>query len=195
MATISTAVPCEDDLIKAALAGDAESFAVLLDRHIVSIRKSVLFMVRNLSDAEDIVQDALFKIWSRLSTFRSESTFRTWATRVAINETMMLHRRERNRRSVGPVEDLDQLASPCELTDKILIRTEEEREVRRAVGRLPPTYRSVVILHDFEQLSVKETAHRLQISIPAAKSRLFRARHMLSVAIRNSRLSCLTPAA
>src|SRR5262249_15065729 len=88
MATISTAVPCEDDLIQAVLAGDADSFAVLVDRHIVSIRKCVLYMVRNISDAEDIVQDVLFKIWSRLSTFRSESTFRTWATRVAINEAM-----------------------------------------------------------------------------------------------------------
>lgn len=187
MATTSTAVQFEDDtLIKRILAGDSESFGVLVERHIGSIRKCIGCIVRNASDTDDVVQEVLLKLWRRLSTFRSESTFRTWATRVAINETLMLYRRERNWRTPQPIEDLDQLAYPRELTDHTLIRAEVAREVRRALERLPRMYNSVLILHDLEQLSPKETARRVNATVPAVKSRLFRGRRMLSAAIRMS---------
>jgi len=187
MATTSTAVQIEDDtLIKQILAGDAESFAVLMERHIGSIRKCIGCIVRNASDTDDVVQDVLLKLWSRLATFRSESTFRTWATRVAINETLMLYRRARNRWTPGLIEHLDQLAYPRELTDQTLIRAEAAREVRRALERLPLMYSSVVILHDLEQLSLKETARRVSATVSAVKSRLFRGRLMLAKAIRTS---------
>ena len=185
MATTSTAVQFEDDtLITRVLAGDAESFAVLVQRHIGSIRKCISCIVRNASDTDDVVQDVLLKLWSRLSTFRSESTFRTWATRVAINETLILYRRERNWRTPQMIEDLDQLAYPRELPDQTLIRAEVVREVRRALERLPGLYSSVLILHDLDQLSLKETARRVSATVPAVKSRLFRGRLMLSAAIR-----------
>jgi RNA polymerase sigma-70 factor, ECF subfamily len=196
MATISTAVQFEDDtLIKRILAGDAESFAVLVERHIGSIRKCIDCLVRNASDTDDIVQNVLLKLWSRLSTFRSESTFRTWATRVAINETLMLYRRERNWRTPQLVLDLNQLACPRELTDQTLSRAEVAREVRRALERLPRMYSSVLILHDLEQFSLKETARRLNATVPAVKSRLFRGRLMLSSAIRRSNRQPLVKAA
>jgi RNA polymerase sigma-70 factor (ECF subfamily) len=147
MATTSTAVQFEDDtLIKRVLAGDTEAFVVLVERHIGSIRKCIACIVRNASDTDDVVQDVLLKLWRRLSTFRSESTFRTWATRVATNETLMLYRRERNWRTRQLIEDLDQLAYPRERTDQTLIRAEVAREVRRALERLPRLYSSVLML-------------------------------------------------
>jgi RNA polymerase sigma-70 factor (ECF subfamily) len=187
MATTSTAVQFEDDtLIKRVLAGDAESFAVLVERHIGSIRKCIGCIVRNASDTDDVVQDVLLKLWTRLSTFRSESTFRTWATRVAINEALMLYRRERNWRTPQLIEDVDRLAYPGEMTDQTLIRAEAAREVRRAVECLPRIYSSVLMLHALEQLSLKETARRVNATVPVVKSRLFRGRLMLSAAIRTS---------
>ena len=180
------AVQLEDDiLIKRILAGDSESFAVLVDRHIGSILTCIRCAVRNSSDTDDVVQNVLLKLWSRLSTFRSESKFRTWATRVAINETLMLYRRERNW-TPQRIEDLDQLAYPRERTDQTLIRAELVREVRRGLARIPRMYSSVLILHDLEKLSVKETARRVDSTVPAVKSRLFRGRLMLAEAIRTS---------
>ena len=196
MATSSTVVEFEDDtLIKRALTGDAEAFAVLVGRHVASIRKCIGCIVRNASDTDDVVQDVLLKIWSRLSTFRSESTFRTWATRVAVNETLMFYRRERHWRTPQLIEDLDQLAYPSERTDQTLMRAEAAREVRRALETLPRMYRSVLMLHDLEQLSLKETALRVNASVPAVKTRLFRGRLMLSVAIRTAARHPLASAA
>lgn len=73
-------------LIKLALAGQSECFTVLMDRHIVSVKRCIGSMVRSAADAEDLVQDVVLKVWRHLSTFRPESSFRTWLTRVAINE-------------------------------------------------------------------------------------------------------------
>jgi RNA polymerase sigma-70 factor (ECF subfamily) len=173
-------------LIKRVIAGGAESFTVLVERHIGSIRKCIGRILRNASDTDDVVQNVLLKLWSRLSTFRSESNFRTWATRVAINETLMLHRRERNWRTPQPIEDLNQLAYPSEPTDQTLIRAEVAREVRRALERLPQMYSSVLVLHGLDQLSLKETARRVNATVPAVKSRFFRGRLMLSETIRLS---------
>jgi RNA polymerase sigma-70 factor (ECF subfamily) len=196
MATTSTAIQFEDDtLIKRVLAGDEESFAVLVERHIGSIRKCIACIVRNDSDTEDVVQDVLLKLWSRLSTFRSESTFRSWATRVAVNETLMLYRRERNWRTPTLIEDLDRLEDPREMTDQTLIRAEVVREVRRALERLPRLYSTVLILRDLEQLSLKETAQRVNATVPAVKTRLFRGRLLLSAAIRMSASQPLVNAA
>src|SRR5262245_62300669 len=115
MATISTAVEFEEgDLIKRAVAGDGECFAILVDRHISSVRKCVGCLVRNPSDTDDVVQEVLLKVWTRLSSFRAESTFRTWIRRVAINEALMQYRRKRSRLLPQPLEDLDRLASRSE---------------------------------------------------------------------------------
>ncbi len=86
--TPSLATSEDSTLIKLALAGQAECFAVLMDRHLVAVRRRICSMVGNASDADDLLQEVLLKVWRRLSTFRSESSFRTRMTRVAINEAL-----------------------------------------------------------------------------------------------------------
>jgi RNA polymerase sigma factor (sigma-70 family) len=82
-------------LINLALAGHAECFTLLVDRHLTAIKRCIGSMVRDRIEADDLLQEVLFKIWRRLSTFRSEASFRTWMTHVAINEVLQSHRRER----------------------------------------------------------------------------------------------------
>jgi RNA polymerase sigma-70 factor (ECF subfamily) len=100
----------------------------------------------------------LLKVWKHLSTFRSESSFRTWMTRVAINEALQNCRRERRQLAYQPSYDLDILASPGELPHHAVARIEAIQLVRRAVLGLPAKYRQVLILRDIEELSTKETA-------------------------------------
>jgi RNA polymerase sigma-70 factor, ECF subfamily len=173
-------------LIQMALAGQSECFAVLMDRHMGAVRKCVHAIVRNATDAEDVLQEAVLKTWRRLSTFRSESSFRTWMTRVAVNEALMSHRQGRRRRLCRALGDRDVFASPVELQDKSLIRAEATRTIRSAVVGLPLKYRQVLILRDLQELSVRETAQRLHSTIPAVKSQLFRGRGMLLAAIQQS---------
>jgi RNA polymerase sigma-70 factor (ECF subfamily) len=173
-------------LIQLTLAGRSECFDVLMDRHMGAVRKRVHSIVRNPTDAEDALQEAVLKVWRCLSTFRSESSFRTWMSRVAINEALQSCRQDRRRRVCQPLGDADFFVSPGELQDEALIRAETTRTVRSAVVGLPPKYRQVLILRDLQDLSTRETAQRLHSTIPAVKTQLFRGRGMLLAAIQRS---------
>jgi RNA polymerase sigma-70 factor (ECF subfamily) len=166
-------------LIRLALAGQAECFTVLMNRHLPAVRRRIGSIVRNTADVEDLLQEVLLKVWRHLSTFRAQSSFRTWMTRVAINEALQSYRREQRRPICQPLGDFDSFASPDESALQCLTRAEAIRVVRKAVVELPSKYRQVLILREFEQLSVVEIAQSLRSSIPAVKTRLFRARVML----------------
>jgi RNA polymerase sigma-70 factor, ECF subfamily len=171
-------------LIERVLAGHAESFAVLMDRHFAGVRRRIDGMAPNGVDADDLQQEVLLKVWRRLSTFRAKSSFRTWMTRVAINEVLQAYRREKRRPAYQPLEDLAGIASPAESPHQSLARVEAKRAVRRAVLELPAKYRQVLVLRDFHELSSRETAQSLQSSIPAVKTRLLRARLMVAAALQ-----------
>ena len=181
-------------LIKLALAGQAECFAVLMDRHLFAIRRRISSMVQNPADAEDVLQEVSLKVWRRLSTFRSESSFRTWMTRVAINEALQSFRQEQRRPLCQALENLESVASSDESPYQSFSRVETTRAVRRAVAELPAKHRDVLILRDLRELSARETAQSLESTVPAVKTRLFRARLMLLAAVQRSRLRGLVSA-
>ena len=178
-------------LIELALAGRSECFTVLMDRHLVAVRRCIGSMARNAADSEDLVQEVVLKVWRHLSTFRSESSFRTWLTRVAINEALQSYRRERSKPRCQALGDLDALASHAESPHQSYARSEMAQAVHGAVAELPAKYRQVLTLRDLEELSAQETALRLKSSIPTVKSRLFRARLMLLATLRRSRRGAL----
>ena len=171
-------------LIERTLAGESDCFTVLMERHVAAVRKRIKCMIWNPADQDEIVQETFFKAWRCLSSFRFDATFRTWIVRVAINETLQHYRRNRCNSIVQATTSIDTFASQHELPDKALERIEERHRVRAAVTRLPKEYRLVVIHRDLDELTQQETAERLQFSIPGVKTRLFRARRMLSRALR-----------
>lgn len=173
-------------LIELALAGQSECFTVLMDRHLVAVKRCIRSMVRNAADSEDLVQEVVLKVWRHLSTFRSESSFRTWLTRVAINEALQSYRRERSKPLCQALGDFDALPSHAESPHQSYARIEMAQALHGAVAELPAKYRQVLTLRDFEELSAQETALRLQSSIPTVKTRLFRARLMLLATLRRS---------
>ncbi len=166
-------------LINLVLAGRADCFTVLMDRHLATVKKRVGTLVRNEAEAEDLMQEVLLKVWLHLSKFRSESSFRTWMTRIAINEALQSFRKERRRRLAYGPYDFDRLTSPWESPCQVSAEREKTRTLRNAVAALPASYRQVLILRDLEELSEKETAHSLDLSLAAVKTRLRRARLML----------------
>jgi RNA polymerase sigma-70 factor, ECF subfamily len=175
-------------LIRLALAGQTECFTVLTNRHLEVVRRRIGSIVPNTTDADDLLQEVLVKVWRHLSRFRSESTFRTWMTRVAINEALQFYRREQRRPACQAFGDFDTFAAPIESPLQSLTRAERAQVVRNAVVQLPAKYREVLILCYLEELSLRETALRLQSSVPAVKSRLFRARVMLMASLRRSKV-------
>jgi len=171
-------------LIELALAGHAECFSALMDRHLVVVRSRIASIVKNVTDRDDLLQEVMFKVWLHLSTFRADSSFRTWMTRVAINEALQSHRKERRRPACQPFRDIDAFASPIESPFQSLASTEKAQEVRRAIRGLPEKYRQVLTLHDLEQRSARETAQSLRSTIPAVKTQVHRARLLLSKSLQ-----------
>ena len=170
----------DNTLIKMALAGETECYSVLMGRHSTAVTTCIKSIVGNIPDVDDIVQDTFMKAWSHLSSFRFEASFRTWITRVAMNEALTLYRLQKSRPRCVAVANLEIFSSRGDSPEQILARSERRLRVRTAVERLPRKYRDILILCDLDDLGTQETARRLKSSIPLVKTRLFRARHMLS---------------
>ncbi len=146
-------------------------------------------MVSNDVDAEDVTQDVLLQVVRKLPTFRGESAFPTWLHRITVNAAIT-HRRKQavreTKRSHDPFdtlledEHIQGLARKGELTpDDQLVWRETVRLIDQAIAGLPEMYRKVFVLSDIEGLPNADIAARLQLSLPAMKSRLHRARHLL----------------
>jgi RNA polymerase sigma-70 factor, ECF subfamily len=173
----------DNTLVELALAGQTECFSVLMNRHAAAVRKHLSRLVRDRWDLDDVVQDTFTKAWTRLSTFRFEASFRTWLISVALNEALILYRRRKHRLSWPVIVNLEALPSKWESPYQTFSRIEARLLVRTAVQKLPRKYSDVLVLCDLEELTVRETAKRMNASIPLVKTRLFRARRMLAVAL------------
>jgi RNA polymerase sigma-70 factor (ECF subfamily) len=174
-------------MIAAILAGDTQLYHGLIRPHERSVYMMALSFVKNEADAEDIAQEAFLKAFRNLSTFRAESKFSTWLISITLNEARSRLRRQtivRMEALDDPAED-GGVVSPALLRDWREIPSEavERQEIREmlqgAISGLPTIYRQVFQLRDVEELSVKETADALGISVPSVKVRLHRARMML----------------
>lgn len=131
----------DNALVELSLAGQAECFSVLMNRHAVAVRNYLSRLVRDPWDLDDIVQDTFMKAWIRLSTFRFEATFLTWLMSVALNEALMLFRRRKYRLS-GPVAvNLEAVPSAYESPYQTAASREAHCCVRAAVQTLPCKYR------------------------------------------------------
>ena len=160
--------------------GDSLAFGELIQRHRTTCLKRAMLMIRNRSDAEDEVQNAFWKAFQRLEQFRGEGTFAAWLNRIVENQCLMRIREERNSRFVY----LDETAESnvrLELVGKTAPEDQLDLDevvslFRKEISRIPPLLRNVMLLRDLEQLSMPDVACRLGLSVPAAKSRLMRAR-------------------
>lgn len=157
---ISSLAECADTvLIQMAKAGRNDCFSLLMDRHLVAVKRRVRFMVSNEADFEDVIQETQLKAWRYLATLRSESNLRTWMMRIAINEAYQLHRRGKLKSLCDPLDEGISLRE--ESPDQQLLRAEATAALYRAVAKLPRKYQEVVMLCDLRELGGEETAKRL----------------------------------
>jgi RNA polymerase sigma factor (sigma-70 family) len=172
-------------LIELTLAGRQECFGALMDRHMDSVRRRINGLIPSTPDAEDVAQEVQLKVWMSLSSFRFDSSFRTWMVRIAINGALQWHRSAKRRRHWG-TEALDDLTASTESAFEAYAREEAANAVRRAIHQLPSKYRQIVVLRDVGGLTIKEAAKSLNSSPQSIKTRLFRARRMLAKTLRQS---------
>jgi len=174
-------------LVQAAKRGDVAAFEQLVKRYDRNIFRIAQHITQNREDAEDVTQDAFLKAYENLEQFQGNSKFYTWLVRIAVNESLMKLRRRRTDRTVSLDEDIktEEDTMPREVADwspnpEQLYKQGELKDIlRKTIQGLPASFRTVFVLRDVEGLSTEETAEALDLSIPAVKSRLLRARLQL----------------
>jgi RNA polymerase sigma-70 factor (ECF subfamily) len=179
----------EQELVERARQGDSDAFGELIKRHYKMCFKRASSFLRNRSDAEDEVQNACWIAFERLAQFRGDGAFSAWLTRILENRCLMRIREDRQARCLY----LDDSAEENVRTELIAQVPGPEDELgdqqvgcllHREISRIPPLLRNVVMLADVERLPLPDVAARLGVSVPAAKSRLGRARAELRARIR-----------
>lgn len=177
----------EAELVGRAKQGDAAAFTELVNRYERNIYRLARHITQNEEDAEDVLQETFLKAYANLAQFQGNSKFYTWLVRIAVNESLMKLRRRKSDRLVSLDEPLEtkedsvprEIAAWDENPEQRYGRAEMSAILSRAVDTLSPGFRTVFLLRDVEELSTEETASALNLSIPAVKSRLLRARLQL----------------
>lgn len=173
----------EEVLLLLAKEGDRAAYAELYRLHAPTAFRTVLRITGNREDAEDVLQEASMKALMHLKGFDGRSKFSTWLTRIAINSALMMRRKSRNRIEISIDHDYEsssgttfQVPDQAPDPEHRMHIAERDIHLNRAMKRLSKTLRTPLELQLKLDLSLAELAGQLGISVPAAKSRLLRAR-------------------
>lgn len=167
----------EKDLICRAARGDAEAFRQLVEAYQTPAYRLAARMC-GPDSAEDVTQEAFLAAWRALPEFRGDCRFSTWLYRLVSNAAIDCLRREKKHRDTGDVDDLelpDGGPSPQEQAE----RSDTRDAVRRALDRLSPEHRQVLLLRFMQELDYGEIARALDVSEGTVKSRINRAKSKL----------------
>jgi RNA polymerase sigma-70 factor (ECF subfamily) len=177
----------DDKLVRAAQKGDMAAFEELIGRHRDKIYARAFSMMRSEEEAIDLSQEAWVKGWQRLKQFQGDSSFVTWMTRIVINLCLDQLRKHKRQRAES-IELMEEESGGVERQMPIvqvnptagLERRELRQRIDKAMGQLSYEHRTVLILHEFEELEYKEIARRMGCSIGTVMSRLFYARRKMA---------------
>lgn len=176
----------ETTLVAAAARGDRVAFDELVRRHQQEVFTLAVRLLGNHEMAADVAQDALIRAWRHLGSFRGEAAFSTWLHRITVNTAWSARHRARRITTT----DIDLVEHELPGIDHVAIAGESLRireAFRRALARLTPGARAVVVLKDVYGWSHAEVAESLGISVTAAKVRLHRARTALQRMLEDER--------
>lgn len=162
----------EKNLIRRLQQGDRRAFEELLDTYETRVYRLALRYVGSVPDAEDVTQEIFLGIHRNIGGFRGASSLSTWIYRVVVNHCLEF-RRKRRLDSV-PYEEGTDLPSTDWHDDPVQVATKQElsTQVEKALAKLSPLHRDVIVLHEMQGLTYQECAEALSIPIGTVKSRL-----------------------
>ena len=176
----------EEALIGLSRRGDENAFTRLIERYRRILFAKAYSILRNPADAEEEVQNTWMQAWTHLESYHGQGSFGAWLGRIVSNQCLMRLRKQKLAplTSVDQVvesegwfrmEAIDQRALPDENLGDEEISVTLDKEIRG----MPPLLRTVLIMRDVREMDMDSVAGDLGITVPAAKSRLARARHEL----------------
>lgn len=175
----------DEDVVRRVLDGDAVLFEVLMRRNNQRIYRAIRSVMRDDSEAEDVMQETYLRAFQHLRQFQGHARFSTWLTRIAVNEA--IRRAGLRGRFVSlevndeALEDeaMDRLQQDAKTPEARAVQSEAGSMLEKAILALPAPYRVVVMLRDVEEMSTAETAEALSLSQANVKVRLHRAHELL----------------
>ncbi|MCZ6512740.1 MAG: sigma-70 family RNA polymerase sigma factor [Nitrospinae bacterium] len=179
----------DEILVRDMKAGSMEAFNKIFELYQRKIYALSFNMTRNQMDAQDVTQDVLLTIYRKINTFQEKSAFSSWVYRITLNATYMKLRTKKKDQYVSLDESLpnfnhsgfqnEKISNWSKSTDSLLFSNETKKVIEKAVDLLPEKEKVVFILRDVEGLSTEKVGDILDLTIPAVKSRLHRARLFL----------------
>jgi RNA polymerase sigma-70 factor (ECF subfamily) len=161
--------------------GDTTAFEQLIERHQTLVAGTVARMLGSNSDVEDIAQQVFIRVWKSAGRYVARAKFTTWLLKITRN--LVFNEMRRAKRHPHLPVQIDPEAEEMPLKDEAmatpdanLLQAELQGELEKAIMLLPDTQRMALVLRRYEELSYEEIADVLDLSVPAVKSLLFRAR-------------------
>jgi len=168
--------------------GDSDAFRALVDRHSRAVYRLAHRMTGNPQDAEDVVQETFLKAYRQLGRFESRANFGTWLHRIAVNCSIDLIRGRKHQEMGQDANDLELLDSGDDQRvdpspERLMLSSEVQERVGRAMGGLTAMERAAFVLRHFEGQSIDEISKALGLKTNAAKHSIFRAVRKMRLAL------------
>ncbi|HET9862403.1 MAG TPA: RNA polymerase sigma factor [Steroidobacteraceae bacterium] len=175
----------DDRLVELTRENDLTAFEALMRRHNRRLFRVARSILQDGGAAEDAVQEAYLRAFTKLASYKPTGKFSAWLTRVALNEALMMRRRERGD-TVSLDEIGDEIVMPADAANAEPPTAEQFVEaaharalLEHAIDALPENFRMVFVLRVVEGLDVRETAECLELNANTVRTRLFRAQRQL----------------
>ena len=179
----------EEALVKDFQAGNLDAYDKIVELYQKRIYALSFNLMRNQMDAQDVAQEVLITLFKKIHTFQGKSAFSSWVYRITLNSSYMKLRSKKKEPKISIDELLPSFNSTgfqqekiqdwSENTESLLFTNETREIIIKAVGLLPEKEKVVFLLRDVEGLSTEKVSEVLDLTIPAVKSRLHRARLFL----------------
>jgi RNA polymerase sigma-70 factor, ECF subfamily len=168
-------------LMRLVARGDTSAFEKVIERHQALVAGTAARMLGSNSDVEDIAQQVFIRVWKSARRYVPRAKFTTWLLKITRNLVFNELRRAKRRAQVSlqPEPGAEEIPLKDETNpapDASLLEDELQRAIEEAIMQLPESQRMALVLRRYEQLSYEEIAEVLDLSVPAVKSVLFRAR-------------------
>lgn len=164
------------ETIKAAQAGDREALIALLRDIESHVYRTAYYILGNEQDAMDASQEALIRIYTKITSYEEKALFKTWVQRIVTN--ICIDKFRRTKPSVS-IDEHEMVFASEQDVEAAVLRKDAARDIHEAIEKLPEHHRAVVVLRYLNDFSYNEIADTLNLPINTVKSYLFRARHQL----------------
>ncbi|MDR7238421.1 RNA polymerase sigma factor [Neobacillus drentensis] len=166
-------------LIEKVLEGNDHAFRLLVEKYRNDVFRTIFAVLRDQKEAEDAAQEVFMKIYLSLPQYQNQG-FKTWITRIAVNQAIDIKRKQvRRRKEVAEELELPLAGTAKDSVEKEIIETDRRRLVRKKLDELPDNYRDVIYGFYIAEKSYQQMAEEQNVQVKTIETKLYRARHWM----------------